>query len=112
VGNAAIAGVGDIPIGVFGDSSDIGTFGETEVSNLLSPLLVRLLGCSGIGTQLVSINSVVALGDYLVPDANGYARTLPIVAGTYYVCGRALEAGIAGANIEFDPTLPYPVIVA
>jgi hypothetical protein len=108
VGQATIAGVGDIPIGIFGDSTDRGSFGGNTFTDLTIPLLVQLFGAT-IETQLVSINSNVALGDLLVCDANGYAKTLPAdTAGCFYVFGRALQAGVAGDNIEFDPILPKP----
>lgn len=106
VGNATLCGINDIPIGTFGDTTDRGSFGGAVVSDLSIPLEVQLFGAN-VETNLVSINSNVALGDLLVPDANGYARTKPAAtAGVVYVFGRALQAGAAGDNIEFDPVLP------
>lgn len=108
VGQATLAGVGDIPIGIFGDSTDRGSFGGNTFTDLTIPLVVRAFG-SADETELVSINSGVAAGDLLVPDANGYGKTLPASApGIHYVFGRALKAGIAGDNIEFDPISPKP----
>jgi len=108
VGNATLAGVGDIPIGVWNGTTTRGTFGGTTTDDLSVPLVIKLFGATA-ETQLVSINSNVALGDLLVCDANGYAKTLPSATpGAYYVIGRALKAGAAGDNIEFDPTLPIP----
>jgi hypothetical protein len=108
VGNATLAGAGDIPIGVWDGTTTRGTFGNTTMDDLSIPLIIQLFGAV-TETQLVSINSNVAEGDLLVPDANGYAKTCPAgAAGINYVFGRALQAGAAGDNIEFDPILPKP----
>jgi hypothetical protein len=107
VGQATLAGVGSIPIGVWNDSTDRGSFGGNIFTDLTIPLAIHLFGSTD-ETELVSINSNVALGDLLTCDANGYAKTLPATAGINYVFGRALQAGAAGDNIEFDPILPKP----
>jgi hypothetical protein len=62
-----------------------------------------------VGTQKVALNSTVALGDALTPDAAGYARTLPTADGVYWVFGNALQAGVAGDVIEFLPCFPKQI---
>jgi hypothetical protein len=104
--HAALAGVADIPIGTFRDSTDTGAVGGGWYTDLSKPIEVDLFG-SAEETKLVSINSNVNQGDLLVPDANGYARTKPAAtAGVFYAFGRAQQSGAAGDNIEFDPILP------
>ena len=72
------------------------------------PVTCAVLG-SAPGTQKVSINSTVTLDDPLTPDANGYARTMPTANGTYWLIGRALQAGVAGDIIEFAPCSPRQI---
>lgn len=69
----------------------------------------QLLGAT-VGTQKVALNSTVANGDALTPDATGYARTLPTADGTYWVFGQALQAGVAGDIIEFLPCYPKQIV--
>jgi hypothetical protein len=101
--NITTTGVGDRPIGVIADA----------VTTALDPVVVNLFGARP-GTSKVSVNSVVNPGDYLVPDANGYAMTLPAANGTYWVFGQAanLTASVAGDIIEFIPTWPRRIVLA
>ena len=100
--NADIAGMADEPIGIF-----------TDQPTALDTIAVSLLGAAP-GTQKVAINSAVADGDLLTPDANGYARTLPTANGTYWVFGRATLSttpAAAGDTIEFIPHSPVKATV-
>lgn len=100
--NADIAGQADEPLGIFTDQPTAG-----------DPIAVALLGAAE-GTQKVAINSAVADGDLLTPDANGYARTLPAANGTYWVFGRATlptTPAAAGDTIEFIPRSPVKATV-
>ena len=104
--HAAIAGHTDIPYGIFQDT----TLQVGGADDLTLPVAVRPMGAAS-STRLVAINSTVALGDFLVPDDNGYAKTLPGASGTYYICGRALQAGQAGDTIEMDPCVPVQRVI-
>jgi hypothetical protein len=96
-GHADICTHTDIPLGIFYDESPGGT-------DLTDPLAIGLLGAAD-ETRKVAVNSSVAVGDWLVPDDNGFAKTLPGTAGAYNVIGRCLKAGDATNNpiVEFDP---------
>ena len=67
-----------------------------------------MLGAT-VGTLKIAINSTVAEGDTLTPDATGYGRTLPTADGTYWIFGTALQAGVAGDIIEFVPCFPRQI---
>ena len=104
--HAAVAGHTDIPYGIFQDT----TLGVGGMDDLTMPVAIRTLGAAS-ETRRIALNSTVALGDYLVADDGGYAKTLPTASGTYYICGRALMAGVAGDTIEMDPCLPTQRVV-
>jgi hypothetical protein len=87
----------DKPLAVVTDEAAIGDY-----------ITGGLLGGT-VGTQKVALNSTVALGDALTPDAAGYARTLPTADGVYWVFGNALQAGVAGDVIEFLPCFPKQI---
>ena len=63
---------------------------------------VALLGAAQ-ETRKITLGGTVAVGDYLTCDANSKGKKLPTASGTYYICGRALMAGVSGDTIEFDP---------
>lgn len=67
-----------------------------------------ILGAT-VGTLKIAINSTVAEGDTLTPDATGYGRTLPTADGVYWIFGTALQAGVAGDIIEFAPCFPRQI---
>jgi len=104
--HATIATNTDIPYGIFQDT----TLQVGGTDDLTLPVAIRPMGAASM-TRLIAINSAVSLGDFLVPDTGGYAKTLPTVSGTYYICGRALEAGQAGDTIEMDPSLPTQRVI-
>jgi hypothetical protein len=104
--HATLAAHTDIPYGIFQDTTSQIGGGD----DLTMPVAIRAMGSASM-TRLVAINSTVALGDFLVPDDGGYAKTLPSATGTYYICGRALEAGLAGDTIEMDPCLPTQRVI-
>ena len=100
--HANICDATSIPLGIWLDET-----GST--TDLTIPRAIALLGASD-ETRRVAINSTVTAGDLLVSDASGYARTLPAagaVPATYYGIGRALQSGVAGDVIEFDPDLLF-----
>ena len=72
------------------------------------PVTCAILGAT-VGTLKVALNSTVAEGDSLTPDATGYARTLPTADGVYWIFGNALQAGVAGDIIEFAPCFPRQI---
>ncbi len=109
--SGTLAGAGDKPLGIWYDSTDMAVPGGGIVSILTRGLVVKLLGCAD-GTRLVSLNSDVAQDDWLTTDANGYAKSLPAATpGIYWVFGRALQAGAAGDNIQFEPCEPRLAIL-
>jgi hypothetical protein len=67
-----------------------------------------ILGAT-VGTLKIALNSTVAEGDTLTPDATGYGRVLPTADGTYWIFGTALQAGVAGDVIEFAPCPPRQI---
>lgn len=103
--HVALAGVTDAGLGVIDDES-------TAAEDLLN---VQLLGSSK-ETLLVQPSAAINAGDYVVPAANGQARTLPVAAGTYYIHGRAVNTvtgsyASTGQLVEIDPCVPVQRIV-
>ncbi len=95
------------PIGIVWDMAPVLI---TSSQLALPPLAIKLLGAVQ-STRKVAINSTVGLYDFLCSDSAGYGRTLPAAGATpsqYYVIGKALQSGVAGDTIEFDP---QPMIV-
>jgi len=62
-------------------------------------------------TKLVKLGGDVSEEDWLIPAADGTAAKLPTDAGTYYVFGKALSAGVSGQVIEAETFAPRPVVV-
>lgn len=99
--HVALAGIGDIPIGVINDEA--AAAGDQVAINLLDV---------GPGTMIGVASAAIAAGDMLVIAANGQLRTLPVTAGTYYIVGRALwGASAANERLEFIPNFPTQRIV-
>lgn len=100
--HVALAGVGDIPLGL---ATDEPPAAEDEVN-------VALFGVQCECMKGVA-SAAIAAGDMLVPAANGKLRTLPGAAGTYYIVGRAIKAAPnADDDVEFVPCFPTQRVVA
>ncbi|MBI5770827.1 MAG: DUF2190 family protein [Verrucomicrobia bacterium] len=98
----AVAGTGDIAIGVCQD----------EPSAAEDPVSVVHFG-SADRTLLVVASAAISAGDMIVTAASGKVRALPGTTGTYYIIGRALTAATAdGDTIELDPCFPVQRAVA
>ncbi len=98
----AVAGTGDIPLGVVDDQADAAE----------DPVNVQLLGAKR-GTILMTASAAIALDAMVVSAASGKIRTLPGTTGTYYIIGRAREAaGADGDVIEVIPCFPIQRVVS
>jgi hypothetical protein len=56
-------------------------------------------------------SGAIAAGDMLVPADNGKLKKLPVVGGTYYICGRARTAAADAAKVVFVPCFPIQRVV-
>lgn len=101
--HVALAGTGDIAIGVTDDQPEAA---EDHVN-------VQLLGAKR-GTVLMTASAPISAGDMVVTAASGKIRTLTgLGTGTYYIIGRALEAaGADGDVIQVSPTFPTQRVVS
>lgn len=91
----------DIPLGVIQISAAVGS----EDSVVYAPF------GSSAGQLRVELGGTVSFGDFLQTDANGKATALLGAAGTYYIIGRALQAGVSGDVINFDPCVATQRVV-
>lgn len=99
--HADIAAAADIPIGFFTD----------EATAAEDPVNVNLLGTTPT-TQIGVASAAIALGAFIVPDAGGKIRTLPVTTGTYYIIGRALSVAAANNDpVVVDPCFPIQRVV-
>lgn len=82
-----------IPLGT---CTDEGAVGDT--------VNVQLLG-SAEGTVLMVAEAEITTNVFVVPGGTtaGTVRALPETGGTYYIVGRVVKGGAAGAIIEVDP---------
>jgi len=65
------------------------------------------------GTKEAVASGVIAYGADFCADADGKIQAVPAAAGTYYICGRVLQAAAAdGDIIEVETCKPYAVVVA
>ena len=97
----AICGVSDIPLGIIDDEAEAA---EQKVN-------VAVFGAIR-GTRLAVASAAIAAGDMIVPAASGRIRTLPATTGTYYICGRAINAAsAAGDLVEIAPCFPIQRVV-
>ena len=91
--HVAVSGIGDIPLGVITD----------EAAAAEELVTLALFGSYDTTLKVVASGAIVA-GAFVVGDAGGKVRTLPVTAGTYYIVGRALNAAAADGDIvEIDP---------
>ena len=90
----------DIPLGVITDEAAA----AEELVN------VGLFGSSS-ETRRITLSGTVVVGDFLVTDSTGKGQKLPVSTGTYYIVGRALQAGVSGDVIEFDPVTAVQRVV-
>lgn len=91
--HVAVSDAADIPLGVITDEAAA----AEDLVNL------ALFG-SGEKTLKVVASAAIAAGAFVVGADGGKTRTLPAVAGTYYIVGRALNAAAAdGDTVEIDP---------
>lgn len=103
--HVTLAGIGDNPVGVCTDSTDL------EIADSGKPLSVNLFGAVR-GTQRGVAAGSIPAWSLLVPAANGRIQALPSAAGTYYVCGRYTGTGAAtGGYVEFIPFVPVQTVV-
>jgi len=73
---------------------------------------VELLGAAP-GTKEAVASGAIDADALFCADAAGKIQAVPEEAGTYYVCGRTLEAANAdGDIIEVETCLPYAVVVS
>jgi hypothetical protein len=91
----------DNPIGVVEDTAS----GDGDI------VQVALLGGAD-GTRRVTCGGDVAYGAEIVSNNAGLAVAVPAGAGTYFVVGRALEAGANGQIIEFMPCVGIQRVVS
>ena len=82
-----------VPLGV---CTDEGAVGDT--------VNVQLLG-SADGTVQMVAEAEITTNVFVVPGGTtaGTVRALPETGGTYYIVGRVVKGGAAGAIIEVDP---------
>lgn len=100
--HVALAGVGDIPLGIISD----------EAAAAEDAVAVQLFGLHKEGALAVA-SAAIAAGAFIVAAADGKVRTLPATTGTYYIIGRALKAAAAdGDPLEFTPCFPVQRVVA
>ena len=105
----ALAGVGDLPLGVVTDQTP-----STDASGDLSyPLPLNFLGLNE-DTERVIASAAMSVGDLVTTAASGLVKTLPTSGGgTAFVIGRALSAaGASGDQVELLPCFPYQVTIA
>lgn len=87
-------------------------FSDAPTDAIEDEVAVRLPGKGG-DTKLGWSGAAIAVGDRLVPAANGRVTPLPTGSGTYWVVGKALSAASgAGEPVEIDDCHPYPVVVS
>ena len=63
-------------------------------------------------TKLIKLTDPVDEEDWLVPGPDGTAQALPETAGTYYVFGKALSAGVDKQIIEVETFAPRAIVVS
>ena len=92
----AICTATDIPLGIAedeakaaGDTIEVAAFGAIK------------------GTRRVVASGVIAQDAFVVPDAAGKVKTLPVVTGTYRVIGRALIPAAADLDVVIIAPLFY-----
>ncbi len=98
VDHIAVAGTADIAIGSCTDEPSA----AEETCN------VAIHGATQ-GTLSVTASGVIAIGDFIVTDTGGKARSFTgLGAGTYYLQGRALTA--AAADLDVIEYAPIPAV--
>ena len=99
VSGIAVNGIADAPIGVITDE------GATS-----DDVNVALLGCAETLRMIASSN--IAVGDILVPAADGKVQALSTTAGTYNKIGIAMISAAANCVVEVLSCVPQQVVVA
>jgi hypothetical protein len=101
-----ICGAADIPLAVVPDMT------PTTDTDLSYNLPANMLGLNE-DTERVVASGATAVGDFLVPDAGGKVKTLPIHGGgTTYIVGRGLSAAAANNDqVEMVPCFPNLVTI-
>jgi hypothetical protein len=102
----AIAGQGSIPYAVVPDMT------PTTDTDLSYPLPVNILGLNE-DTERMIASSAINIDDLLTTDTGGLVRTVPQIAGTYWILGKAKTQAFAnGDQVEVIPCFPYVRSVA
>ena len=104
IGHIAVCGAADEPLGVCSDAPLIGESGSVDVFGAAK------------GTRRALAGAAITAGADVYTMAGGYLSAEPTVAGTYWLVGRALQAGAAPSNgvyddFEFAACKPIRVLV-